>query len=139
MSFFDTLSALLVKDTIDAIAQAKKEVEQTKNHYEQEIRDERTRMLGFLEKCLNQHDKIHNALLEYCMIADGDNLTNVILSHYEYFLKACIAYPYYVVLQDIGSVDENHKELIRVLKENVSLLKDHNCEGEFIYSIKSAP
>ncbi len=119
MSFFDTLSALLVKDTIDAIGQAKREVERDKNRYEQEIRNERIRMLGFLEKSLNQHDKIHNALIDYCMEID-DNAPNFILAHYEYFLKACIAYPYYVVLQDIGSVDENHKELVRVLKANSS-------------------
>ncbi|MBO5304879.1 MAG: hypothetical protein J6A99_04300, partial [Clostridia bacterium] len=60
MSFFDTLSALLVKDTLDSISQAKREVERDKNRYEQEIRNERMRMLGFLEKSLNQHDKIHN-------------------------------------------------------------------------------
>ena len=50
MSFFDTLSALLVKDTLDSISQAKREVERDKNRYEQEIRNERMRMLGFLEK-----------------------------------------------------------------------------------------
>jgi len=118
MSFFDTLSALLVKDTLDSISQAKREVERDKNRYEQEIRNERMRMLGFLEKSLNQHDKIHNALMDYCMSID--DAPNSILSHYEYFLKACIAYPYYVVLQDIGSVDDNHKEWVRVLKANSS-------------------
>ena len=88
MSFFDTLSALLVKDTLDSISQAKREVERDKNRYEQEIRNERMRMLGFLEKSLNQHDKIHNALMDYCMSID--DAPNSILSHYEYFLKACI-------------------------------------------------
>lgn len=117
MSFFDTFSALLVKDTLDAISQAKREVERDKNRYEQDIRNERIRMLGFLEKSLNQHDKIHNALMDYCMDV-VENSPNYILTHYEYFLKACIAYPYYVVLQDIGSVDENHKELVRRLKAN---------------------
>lgn len=120
MSFFDTLSALIVKDSLDAISKAKREVEREKQQRSAEERRERIRVLGLMEKCMDQHNKIHDLLYQICLdVLSIDH--QQVLSNYAYFIKALIAFPYYRVLETQGFIDVNQKKLLGMLKEsNVS-------------------
>lgn len=117
MSFFDTLSALIVKDSIDAISKAKREAEKEQQQRGAEERRERIRTLALMEKCLEQHNKIHDILFQICL-----NVLSIdhqqVLSNYAYFIKALIAFPYYRVLETQGFIDVNQKKLLGMLKES---------------------
>ena len=117
MGFFETLSALIVKDGFDAITQARQEVNNSKKAYAEEKRRERIRALGVMEKCFNQHEKIHEVLFEICTdVLRADH--QKVLENYSYLLRALIIYPYFSILKEQGCIDDNQKEFLMKLKDS---------------------
>jgi len=116
MSFFETLTALVVKDMMDAVSEAKRSQTESANRYEEEKLNEKIRVLTLGEKCLNAQSKILK-LFEQISIGLGAE-HQILLSHYDYFAKALIAYPYFAVLEEQGFPDDNQKMFLSYLRNN---------------------
>ncbi len=116
MSFFETLTALVVKDMMDAVSEAKRSQTESANRYEEEKLNEKIRVLTLGEKCLDLHPKILKLFEQICIGLGADH--QILLSHFNYFSKALIAYPYFAVLEEQGFVDDNQKMFLSYLKKD---------------------
>jgi len=116
MSFFETLTALVVKDMMDAVSEAKRSQTESSNRYEEEKLNEKIRVLTLGEKCLDLHPKILKLFEQICIGIGGEH--QILLSHFKYFSKALIAYPYFAVLEEQGFVDDNQKMFLSYLKKD---------------------
>lgn len=116
MSFFETLTALVVKDMMDAVSEAKRSQTESSNRYEEEKLNEKIRVLTLGEKCLDLHPKILKLFEQICIGLGGEH--QILLSRFNYFSKALIAYPYFAVLEEQGFIDDNQKMFLSYLKKD---------------------
>lgn len=131
MSFFETLTALVVKDMMDAVSEAKRSQTESANRYEEEKLNEKIRVLTLGEKCLDLHPKILKLFEQICIGLGADH--QILLSHFNYFSKALIAYPYFAVLEEQGFVDDNQKMFLSYLKKDEETFSGDDIIKGIIY------